>query len=899
MPRNPVPSGAGQRMFDRFIRLAKATKALREERFEDALLLAQDPLIAKDRRADEVRTKARHALAERAQRRLADGDLPAAQGLLARLAAAGPSAEQAAVAAAVAASVADRTAAADRERDVLAEFRRLLAAGACDAAAVAIAALGPAVRDPLAAQLAERRARATEQFAAAEAAVRAGSCHAAQELLAKAEVLDRDSPVATAVRAKVGKASATQQLASLRKSLESGDAVAAGAALRVALANVPTLGDSEAAEPFRREVAAAFGKALRATDDLGLAVALALDCPDETLALPARDRALVTALQQFAATDAEGGAADAVRLAAADAGADRLATAAAARLSAGRTQAERLAAIRALLSQGQLDTARARLGEFLTEDPMHEGARRDLALVDTGIADLEQRLDRVRIAAREGRLRAACAAALALGGSARIVAEAQQVAADARARMALVDRGLGEVKVALHTRGAAGAEGVRHCLARLQQLAKVQVDHEELPAVIAAVEAEIAALAACEAVAGDLDQQVVGPVPARLADLLGMRSRLLGPDRLDARLCALGDRIANLADLAVEEGRLGPLDAHLAALDGLGVVRADFPRTAERLRHLADARRTEVSARLARAAAALANRDLAEAERLAEEAAGFWREAPELRALREQLGAVRAQVTALDHAEQMVRERDYLGAERKLAGMPPTQALMRTRIYDMKKDLAKAQGLEGAFLLRVDEGGEHLVVRGETVSVGNVRQNRADLPILANLAGRHASIRRSMSFHGGMQDSVVAEEGEVRIGGRVVRQHTLGAGDRVDLGSTFGFVYQVPSSRSLSARLTLQSGFQIAGTDRILLMKDRGRDGRLLLGAAADAHVRVARATAEVEIFATSSGHMRVACEAGGTIDGAPFRGEHPLSAGQLVEAGGISFVLQPWRPGV
>ena len=97
--------------------------------------------------------------------------------------------------------------------------------------------------------------------------------------------------------------------------------------------------------------------------------------------------------------------------------------------------------------------------------------------------------------------------------------------------------------------------------------------------------------------------------------------------------------------------------------------------------------------------------------------------------------------------------------------------------------------------------------------------------------------------------------------------------------------------------LVLQSGFQVAGTDRILLMKDRGRDGRILLGPGQDVHVRGAKATAEVEIFATSTGQRRVACAQGGTIDGVPFQGEHPLAAGQLIEAAGISFHLLPWRP--
>jgi hypothetical protein len=118
----------------------------------------------------------------------------------------------------------------------------------------------------------------------------------------------------------------------------------------------------------------------------------------------------------------------------------------------------------------------------------------------------------------------------------------------------------------------------------------------------------------------------------------------------------------------------------------------------------------------------------------------------------------------------------------------------------------------------------------------------------------------------------------------------------VQLGSALGLAYRLPSSRSLSAAVTLLGGFQVAGTDRLLLMKDRGRDGRLLIGPGQDVHVRVARATCEVEVYANPSGQMRVACAQEGTIDGAPFRGEHPVAAGQVLVAGGITLVMLPWR---
>ena len=184
------------------------------------------------------------------------------------------------------------------------------------------------------------------------------------------------------------------------------------------------------------------------------------------------------------------------------------------------------------------------------------------------------------------------------------------------------------------------------------------------------------------------------------------------------------------------------------------------------------------------------------------------------------------------------------------------------------------------------------------MTIGNLRDGRADLPILAAIAGRHARIQRSMSFHGGMQDSIVAEGGELRVGGQRVGNHGLRAGERVLLGSALQIAYDQPSKRSLTSSLQLLGGFQVAGTDRVLLFKDRGRDGRILIGAGTDVHVRVPGAKGEVEIFANKAGQMRVRSEGGGEIDGRPFRDEHPIDAGATVKAAGVTFVMMPWvRP--
>jgi hypothetical protein len=896
--------GHGTRMFDRFIRLAKARKALSEQRFEDALQFAADPLIQGDRRAEDVRKSARQQILARARKRLAAGDPAAARHDLQRLRGHGMDPELETLKASVEALLAENQAAIDLARKDLEEARRLLGKGE---AAAAEAALGPPdvphlqmERQQLRQRIAEAHRLAEEHLAQARELLKQDEVDAAIDRFTRAAALDCDLVAAAPVRPALLAAAAAAAGRRIQARLGEGDLEGALVRYREASASLPALGRSSALQSIDAMLQGALHGALCATQDLAKARQLARAAnaagfePTEPLA------GLLEALLRTEALRAgdESQLLLELQQAADRAGAVRLATAAGCRVERDQAHRDQLAEARARLSSGDLERARDLLAKVLQEEPLHDGARRELDLVDRGQADLDQRLEAARSAARTGRLREACTAALAMTGVSRIAADARALVQDIRARMGVVDRGLDEVRVALHGRAASSAEGVRHCLRRLEELAKVQCDHEELPKVTVAVIAEIEALEACEKVDAAFQRQAYGEVAALLGSLLGMRSQLLVEDRLDARLFHLLDRTAQQADLALAGGRLQEVDLAAELLSRFAGLRTEFGVRSERMARACRARKDAALQLVAEAEIQLGRGDLAEAERLCEQAQQQWGDASAARALADRLRELRWQSDALVRVETLTKERDFLGAQQKLAAMPPTPALLRTRIFDMKQNLARAQGLEGAFLLRIDEGGEHLVMRGETVSIGNVRQTRSDLPVLASVAGRHASIRRSMSFHGGMQDTVVAEEGEVRVAGQVVQKHALRSGDRVQLGAALTLLYQQPCSRSLSGGFVLQGGFQVAGTDRVILMKDRGRDGRILIGAGKDVHVRVPNATGEVEVFAASTGQMRVACDGGGTIDGVAFRGEHPVAAGQLVEAVGVTFVLLPWRPG-
>lgn len=154
-----------------------------------------------------------------------------------------------------------------------------------------------------------------------------------------------------------------------------------------------------------------------------------------------------------------------------------------------------------------------------------------------------------------------------------------------------------------------------------------------------------------------------------------------------------------------------------------------------------------------------------------------------------------------------------------------------------------------------------------------------------------------MSFHGGQVDEVVAERGEVFVDGVVTPSTRLVDGSRFRLGEHVELRYRLPSSRSLTARLEFVGGLDLGGARAMLWMKDRGRDGRILIGPGSDAHVRVAGARGTVEIYAGSDGRIRVRTQGSGTIDGVPFDAEHPIAGGAFVAAQGIGFTVQPWTP--
>ncbi|MEQ1630828.1 MAG: hypothetical protein ABL997_00550, partial [Planctomycetota bacterium] len=872
-------------MFDRFIRLAQARKALHDGRFEEAARLASDPLIAGDRRAQDLRKAAQDALAKRGRERLLGGDPAAALRDLERAIAV---ADHSQATSDLDAAKAQLAANVDRLRSAQIDLDRAHKAAERGQLQVAEVALALVAGEPklvaaaaaLQSFVVHRRAEAHRLVAAAEAALADGKTADAEDRLRAARAWDDSVGSSSLVKAVV-KAAGAALGSEIDAELRSGTPRSALAKLQRRLQQLPELAALPVATNALREVATAvlsiLGDSSR-TPDLELlqtcvagplpplasvpsewtrveaAAPLLLRLPSvRTEGRPTESAAILEQLAELLdRDDFRSEAADLVR-----------------RATAAREQVQRARAHAAI---GEFDAARALLAKVLEDMPMHDEARSERDAIDRSARDREQRLQAAREAARQGRLKEAYALALAeaqggTGGNA-----AAMFVQELRARIDLVGRGIDEVRAALHGRTSGGLAGLRHCLSRLEELAKVQCDHDDLPQLQRALASEVEGIEQAEAAGRAFDAGNVESVVVAIDQLCGRRASLLAADRLDARILSLVDRLKQRADHALLGGRLREVEVCARGIRAAVAVDPVGFDTAERLLASCSERRQRAEQLATEAEKFLAERDLRGAESRCEAARQMWVDGACVAKIEAELAGLRQQEAALARVEAMKRGGDLSSAHVAMESMPPTPPMLRTRIYDMKKSLAQAQGLEGAFLLRVDEGGEFVVLRGESISIGNLRDGTADLPILAAIAGKHARIQRSMSFHGGMQDTLHAEGGEVRVRGQKVAQHALRPGDKFQLGSALHCTYQIPCKRSLTAMLQVHGGFQIAGTDRVLLLKDRGRDGRICLGPGADVHIRVSAATAEVELFGTKIGQIRVRCAAGGDIDGVPFR---------------------------
>ncbi len=897
------------RMFERFVRLAQARKALKTGQFDQAIQHLGDPLVRRHRRAEEIRAQALAGLLMRAKKRAGAGGLSAAISDIDAVLATQPEFDGAqSLRAELLGQIESDEERVKEARKLLKEARLMAEGGDLEAALTICGAADraralPVEEDGLRKLIEGRRVSAQDFFSQAEQAASEGDIEVAQNHLCRARAIDRGlkglDKLAKTLASQLGEA-LVKEMRRVSRSQGGASALVLEAKRR---AGLPELAHVSKLQSYVAELALIEAKRIvehlkNGELEAGIAAYRALDPAIQRSASLAQLGEAVTTLQAALDLEASGN----FRLA------EQNFQEVADSLSVGnlRKQVSRMASqaevterllekARKLAAEGQLVGAKEALLELLQKWPGHESARREMDLLDQGAVDKEQRLSQARDLAKTGHLRQASAICLTLAVPGPYGDESRLLLKDLQARMDLVRSGMQQVLGAIHNRGACTLDGLSHCLGRLGELRRIQVDDEELESLADAIEAEIKGLEILTEALDSLESDKAAVVAELAAQVVALQPKLVSADRLTSRSQDLVGRSLLRAGQDLASGRLRSVRSWLSAagllagdtrsiVDQIEVLNCQLSLRQERAEELAAAGRS-----------AMNKRELENAEGLLGRARAEWLDGPEVLRLEGELRKLRGQVEEVSDVEALASGADYDAARRKLGKMGPTENLLRTRIYDLKKNLAKAQGLETAFLLRVDEGGEFVVMRGESLTVGNVRDDTCDLPILANLAGRHARVTRSMSFHGGMQDRILSERGPIAVRGREVSEHRLKSGDRVALGTALELEYRIPSKRSLTASLSIRGGFQVCGTDRILLMKDRGRDGRILIGSAKDSHARVPNAEGEVEIFASKDGQVRVRYEGQGEMDGRPFSGEHPITAGATVVCGNITFVLQPW----
>ena len=895
-------------MFDRFLTLARAKRALRLGQFEDVLRLLADPSVRGERRTEQIRSKALAGMERRARRRFKAGNLPAALEDVRQVLEGAPEFEGGA------------TLRDDIQKGLTTRQGELKAAGALRQEARSRAENGDLeAAERLCREAGDKDSASPEQAAAerfidgrkkaqeddlkgARAAVDASDLPGLRKHLAR---LCKQHPEPEGL-GKLRERAKTLIASDYRKRLAADDGK-----LRAVLDDLVTeqstcpglLEDPQLAAKLRR-----LGDAVAADVKKSLLAGKLEECVERfhgvstllrdgetlksfgpgitalSLGIEARSRGdLERALEHMRVAQGHlpGKGLDPVV---------RTMAVGAKEASSGLDKARDLAA------EGKLLAARERLSEVLERWPMHETARRQMDILDQQAHDRDTRLQRARTSAKDGRLAEAAALLLGLAGEGQEGREARMLFEDVNRRMDVASNGLAQVRRAVHGQASSSREGLRHCIARLEEVAKLQVDLEELDSLRAAMEAEIRGLDRLDALARCLETGEPFAAREEFSSFVVLRKELLDDHRLDARFLDLLDQILQHAETELHNSNLtsagawldvvGANDVSDLALESrIDALSGGVASGKERAQQLLD--QLEESQR---------NRSLDDTAKLLEDVRSVWADSPQLVKVEAGLIALQRHAIAADEVERLAGQSDVRGAHRVLDEMPPTPDFLRTRIFDIKQGLAKAQGLENGFLLRVDEGGDFLVFREDTITFGNLREGKADVLLLANISGRHARLKRSLSFHGGMEDRILADQGKVFVNGKQVTSSPLKSGDVVRLGRVLEFVYKVPSRRSVAALLQLRGGFQVAGTDKILLMKDRGRDGRILVGPTEDVHVRVPHDDPEVEIFSSSDGQIRTRFDGSGEIGGRPFRGEHPVAAGAWVRCGRVSFVLQPWQ---
>jgi len=188
------------------------------------------------------------------------------------------------------------------------------------------------------------------------------------------------------------------------------------------------------------------------------------------------------------------------------------------------------------------------------------------------------------------------------------------------------------------------------------------------------------------------------------------------------------------------------------------------------------------------------------------------------------------------------------------------------------------------FMLWVDAVGGFWVCTGDALVLGQpVHSGPVDIPILGDISGRHARIRRDEEGY------LIEAIREVRLDGRKVdKMDVLADGSEITLGEAVRLVFRRPHALSATARLDFLSHHRTQpSADAVLLMADA-----LILGPNPRSHV-VCRDWPRELVLCRHEG--RLLCRTAGPleIDGTTYKDRGYVTPNSRVEGKGFSFSLE------
>jgi hypothetical protein len=191
-------------------------------------------------------------------------------------------------------------------------------------------------------------------------------------------------------------------------------------------------------------------------------------------------------------------------------------------------------------------------------------------------------------------------------------------------------------------------------------------------------------------------------------------------------------------------------------------------------------------------------------------------------------------------------------------------------------------GLPDRLLLLVDGGGSYLLLRSDRASIGRVMSgDPADVPVLSDLAERHASINRIED------DYFLLSAKEVEVGGCKTQNHLLRDGDRIVLGQGAKFTFRLPTRKSSTAVLDLSDTTKLPNdVRRVVLFRHHAT-----VANTPGAHIRCQHAGTPLVLF-ERGGAMWLRRKSDGHVDTEAVR----LPLGEPIEFAGVSLVLEPWQ---